>query len=173
MERDTGMKAARKSLRSGELASLAGVSSDTLRHYEQQGLLCPPPRSANGYRCYPPETLQQVRILRIALRLGFSIEELSGIFHMRREGAIPCRHVRTLASTKLHELRRRQREIKQLCKLLQTVIRRWDRRLRRTPSGKRAHLLDNLITSDSTLMARLVPPKAFVKGRKFKKGALP
>ena len=31
-----------------ELARLAGVSTDTLRHYERKGLLPPPARSASG-----------------------------------------------------------------------------------------------------------------------------
>lgn len=133
------MKAVPKSLRSGELATLAGVSPDTLRHYELKGLLSSPPRSANDYRCYPADALQRVRLVRMALRLGFSIEELSGAFRLRAEGGVPCRHVRALASAKLRELRQRQREIERLCERLEIVIRHWDRRLRRTPSGKRGH----------------------------------
>src|SRR6266567_3333784 len=45
--------------RSGELAKLTGVSTDTLRFYERNRLLPPAPRAANGYRCYPPESLQR------------------------------------------------------------------------------------------------------------------
>jgi DNA-binding transcriptional MerR regulator len=37
-------------LRSGELAKRAGVSPDTLRHYERIGVLARPARSAGGYR---------------------------------------------------------------------------------------------------------------------------
>ncbi|HJZ10801.1 MAG TPA: MerR family DNA-binding transcriptional regulator [Acidobacteriota bacterium] len=39
-----------KYLRSGELAKLVGVSTDTLRHYERKGLIGRPRRSSNGYR---------------------------------------------------------------------------------------------------------------------------
>lgn len=162
------MNADRKSMRSGELARLAGVSSDTLRHYELTGLLSCPLRSANGYRCYSPEALQRVQLVRMALRLGFSINELSGIFRVRKEGGVPCRHVRELASAKLRELRQRQQEIQELCELLKTVIRHWDRRLRRTPSGEHARLLDMLMTGNPRLMARLAPPCSSTKGRKLK-----
>ena len=44
-------------VRAGELARAAGVSTDTLRHYERKGVLGAPRRSANGYREYPPEAL--------------------------------------------------------------------------------------------------------------------
>ena len=165
------MIADRKSLRSGELARLVGVSPDTLRHYELKGLLSSPPRSTNGYRCYPADAVERVQLVRMALRLGFSIEELSGVFRLRKEGGVPCGHVRALAAAKLCELRQRQKEIEQLCELLETIVRRWDRRLRRTPPGKHAHLLDMLMTADSSLMARLAPPSSCVKGRKLKQGA--
>ena len=51
---------------SGGLAKAAGVSADTLRHYERKGLLRPQ-RSHNGYRQYPEHALERVRMIRQAL----------------------------------------------------------------------------------------------------------
>src|SRR4051812_28364362 len=65
--------------RSGELAKLAGVSTDTLRFYERNRLLPLAPRAANGYRCYPAESLQRVFLIRRALGLGFSVAELARV----------------------------------------------------------------------------------------------
>ncbi len=62
-------------LRSGELARLAGVSTDTLRHYERKGLLARPRRSCNGYREYPASDLDRVRLVRGALGIGFTLNE--------------------------------------------------------------------------------------------------
>ena len=42
---------------SGELAKLAGVSTDTLRHYERKGVLSRPLRTANDYRQYRASAL--------------------------------------------------------------------------------------------------------------------
>jgi len=165
------MQASRQVLRSGELASRAGVSADTLRYYEQKGVLSAPPRSGNGYRCYPPEALERVQLVRSALRIGFSIDELSRVLRIRQSGGVPCRSVRAMASAKLREVRQRQVEIARLCRLLQAVIRRWDRRLGRTAPGERAHLLDTLATGDSPVMVRLAPPSSSGKGRKPKRGA--
>ena len=39
-------------MRIGQLAQLVGVDTQTIRFYEQQGLLPPPGRQENGYRVY-------------------------------------------------------------------------------------------------------------------------
>lgn len=162
------MRSAGNPMRSGELAKLVGVSPDTLRHYEQMGLLSAPPRTANGYRCYPADAVQRVRLIRAALGLGFNIQELSRVFRVRAQGGVPCRDVRGLASAKLGELRQRRQEIERVCRVLETLIRRWDRRLRRIHPGQHAHLLEMLMVADARLIARLAPPG--LKRRKFKTG---
>jgi DNA-binding transcriptional MerR regulator len=43
-------------LTSGQVAKEAGIHVETLRYYERTELLAPPPRSAAGYRQYPPQT---------------------------------------------------------------------------------------------------------------------
>ena len=50
-------------LRAGEIARLAGVSTDTLRHYERKGLFATPRRSVNSYREYPKSALERVRLV--------------------------------------------------------------------------------------------------------------
>ena len=91
----------RTGFRSGELAKAAGVSRDTLRHYERKGIMQKPRRSANNYREYPQEALVRVQVVRRALAVGFTLDELSRIFRKRDAGEIPCRHVRDLAALKL------------------------------------------------------------------------
>ncbi len=88
-------------LRAGELARAANVSTDTLRHYERKGVLTKPRRSRNGYREYPPEALARVRLVRRALGVGFTLDELAQILKEREKGGAPCRAVRTLAAGKL------------------------------------------------------------------------
>lgn len=59
----------------GTLALETGLSRDTLRFYEQRGLIRST-RSANSYRTYAPETVQLVGYIRTAQRLGFSLAEI-------------------------------------------------------------------------------------------------
>ncbi len=131
-------------LRSTQLARLAGVSPDTLRHYELKGLLPTPTRSANGYREYPPEACLRVRLVRRAVSLGFTLDELARIVRVRDRGGAPCSEVRALAAEKLATLEERLSELQDAHDRLRRVLSHWDALLARTPRGGRAALLDAL-----------------------------
>ena len=147
------------SFRSGALARLAGVSPDTLRHYELKGLLPRTRRSANGYREYSADALARVRLIRRALTLGFTLDELARILKTRDAGGAPCREVRALAASKLTALEARAAELRAACDRIRLVVEHWDTLLDRTPEGKRAALLDaleGLVEQGAT--SPLVPP---------------
>jgi len=140
------MKAVRGngSLSSGELADLAGVSRDTLRHYERKGVLPRPLRGHNAYRQYPPEALQRVQLVRRALSVGFTLDELARVLKVRDAGGAPCEDVRRLAAQKLLNVQDQLRELTRLRDDLQETIKEWDTRLARRAGGKRANLLESL-----------------------------
>ncbi|MDQ3907379.1 MAG: heavy metal-responsive transcriptional regulator [Acidobacteriota bacterium] len=131
-------------LLSGELARLAGVSTDTLRHYERKGVLPRPARSGNGYRRYPPDSVERVRLIRRALSVGFTLDELARFLKSRERGQPPCREVRALAAQKLKELEARLAEMAALRDDLRAALRDWDRRLAGKGEGQRAGLLESL-----------------------------
>lgn len=132
------------SISSGELARLAGVSSDTLRHYERVGVLQRPARSANNYRAYPEESIARVLLIRRALAFGFSLAELTLVLRERDKGGLPCRKVRAIAAAKLVSTEARLVELTQLRNDLRALLDTWDGVLGATPAGQRAHLLDSL-----------------------------
>lgn len=78
------------SMQSSELARLVGVSTDTLRYYERLRLLPAAPRSASGYRLFPAQALDRVRLIRGALAIGFSVRELAAILAERDRGGPPA-----------------------------------------------------------------------------------
>ena len=130
--------------RSGELAKLAGVSSDTLRHYERKGVLARPLRKANDYRQYPVSALQRVQLIRRALSVGFTLDELAAVLSVRDKGGAPCKEVRALAAAKLSELETQLTEMSELRNELQALIKDWDQRLKHRSADQRAHLLESL-----------------------------
>ena len=132
------------SLSSGELADLAGVSRDTLRHYERKGVLPRPSRGHNGYRRYPPEALKRVQVVRRALSVGFTLDELARVLKVRDAGGAPCDQVRNIAAQKLADVQKQLRELTQLRDDLQQTLRDWDVRLTQRAKGKRANLLESL-----------------------------
>ena len=131
-------------LSSGELADLAGVSRDTLRHYERKGVLPRPLRGHNGYRRYSPEALQRVRLVRRALSVGFTLDELARVLKVRDAGGAPCQEVRTIANQKLLDVQQQLHELTQLRDDLQATLKDWDARLALNSNGKRANLLESL-----------------------------
>jgi MerR family transcriptional regulator, copper efflux regulator len=135
------------SMRSGELAKAAGLSRDALRYYERHHLLPAAQRAQNGYRCYPPEALARVRLIRAALGIGFTVAELAEIFSARDRGTPPCRQVHALAIEKAHRLKARIAELTVLHQALQGAIRSWSRKLKATGPGKRAGLLEMFLAN--------------------------
>jgi DNA-binding transcriptional MerR regulator len=134
-------------MRSGELAKAAGVSRDALRYYERHRLLPAAQRAQNGYRCYPPQALARVRLVRAALSIGFTVDELAEIFSARDCGIAPCRQVHALAIEKAHTLQARITELTALHHALQNAIRSWSRKLKSTGPGKRAGLLEMFLAN--------------------------
>ncbi len=141
-------------MHSSELARLAGVSTDTLRYYERLGLLPPAPRSASGYRLFPAQALHRVRLIRGALAIGFSIRELTEIFAERDRGGAPCQRVLMLAREKLATVEASLRDMQTWRRELKTTLASWERRLQKTPKGKRASLLETFVASHPSRQTR-------------------
>jgi len=151
---------------SGDLARLAGVSSDTLRYYERRRLIPSAPRSAGGYRLFPPETLRRVQLIRAALSIGFSVRELCEIFRERDSGAAPCRRVRKLAAEKLVLLEARLRDLQCCRRELRKTLADWDRLLAKTPSGKQARLLEAFAETHPKSQTRRSPLTVLARGKR-------
>jgi DNA-binding transcriptional MerR regulator len=62
----------------GAVARLFDISTKTLRHYEELGLLTPA-RADNGYRCYRPADVQQILRIRQLQALGLTLEQIHDI----------------------------------------------------------------------------------------------
>lgn len=58
-----------------QAAKLSGLSSKTIRFYEQQGIIQAANRAENGYRVYSNKQLEQLRFIKRARDLGFSLDE--------------------------------------------------------------------------------------------------
>jgi DNA-binding transcriptional MerR regulator len=91
-------------LRVAELAELAGVSPDTVRYYERAGLLDPPPRTAAGYRHYPPSTVERLRFVQGCQRLGLRLREIAELLAVRDTGVCPCEPAEQLLRRHIAEL---------------------------------------------------------------------
>jgi DNA-binding transcriptional MerR regulator len=136
------------------VADATGVSTDTLRHYERMGLLPNVDRTAAGYRRYSQAAVQRVLLIRRALLIGFSLDDLKRVLAVRDRGGTPCRNVRKLVGQRLDALERRIDDLSRLRDDLRLLTKEWDRVLATTPAGERAHLLETLGQSQVIEKAR-------------------
>ena len=95
----------------GQLAKLAGVKPDTVRFYERSGLLPKPARTASEYRLYDEATVNQLRFIKKAQSLGFSLDEVRRILCLRGQGSRTCRSVIAIAEATLEETEIKLREL--------------------------------------------------------------
>jgi DNA-binding transcriptional MerR regulator len=105
-------------MRIGELAQASSVSRDTLRFYEQRGLIAAQ-RSANGYRDYPVEMVQLVQYIKTAQRLGFTLGEIGDSVTALWQSPNPDSAVTQLLHDKLKLIEARMAELGELRHQLQ------------------------------------------------------
>ena len=63
-------------MRIGELVERTGLSTRTVRHYDDAGLLHPTGRSEGGFRLYSDDDLQRLLVIRRMKPLGLSLEQM-------------------------------------------------------------------------------------------------
>ena len=98
----------------GELAKATGLTTKTIRFYEEQELLPEPPRTMSGYRAYGSEDLVRLDFIRKAKRLGLSLEEIKGILQLHDLREPTCVHVRSLLDQKLIQIDRVLKDLQEL-----------------------------------------------------------
>lgn len=105
----------------GELATAAGISRDTLRFYELQGLIRAR-RLDNGYRDYPAEALLLVNYIRTAQQLGFTLAEVGHRLPALWDAADPRLAIAEVLAGKLVEIDERIEALRGLREQLATRI---------------------------------------------------
>jgi len=98
----------------GELARATGTNTKTIRFYEAEGLMPEPPRTTGGYRSYDGESLSRLEFILKAKRLGFSLNEIRGIFRLHDAKEATCIHVRDLLDQKISDVEASIEDLKAL-----------------------------------------------------------
>ena len=80
----------------GRMSRDTGVNIETIRYYERIGILPEPDRTAGGNRQYNHDQLKRLFFIRRARGLGFSLEEIRGLFEMVDRKDFTCGEVHGL-----------------------------------------------------------------------------
>lgn len=108
----------------GELSTICGVSTQTIRFYERRRLLAEPDRQPNGYRIYDRGAVERIAFIRRAQVSGLTLAEIGGVLAVRSEGRAPCSHVSRLLATKLNKVNVQIGELQTLRAELEALIER-------------------------------------------------
>ncbi len=106
----------------GELARRGGVNLETIRYYERQGLLPKPPRTASGYRQFPPDSADRVRFIKHAQQLGFTLAEVKELLSLRVDPDKSCHDVEARARAKVADIEQRIKNLKAMHRVLSRLV---------------------------------------------------
>ena len=105
----------------GEAAAQSGVSAKMIRHYEAIGLLPKASRTLGGYRSYGEKSVHQLRFIRRARDLGFSIPQIKLLLGLWRNKRRSSREVKRIADEHVKELQQKILELQGMVRTLQTL----------------------------------------------------
>jgi MerR family copper efflux transcriptional regulator len=115
-------KATPSLMKIGELATLSGLSVDTIRFYEKQGLIPSPQRTDSNYRMYDEDTPRRLIFIRKARDLGFTLQEIGQLLTLSEDSQAGASDVKERAQAKLAALDRKISELKAMRRSLEKLV---------------------------------------------------
>jgi len=113
----------------GKAAKQAGISVDTIRFYQKLGLIKSPSRSAGGYRLFDGDQIHDLKFVRHAQVLGFSLTEVRELLALRQKHHA-CSEVQSMLKRKLADVREKIKSLDRLQAELAGALNNCNRELR-------------------------------------------
>lgn len=107
----------------GELAKELKINKETIRYYEQIGLISDPKRDQNGYRVYSKDDIKKITFILISKGYGFSLKEIIILLSTVYDDTmcVNSESTKKIVDTKLNEINNKINELEITKKLLQKV----------------------------------------------------
>jgi MerR family copper efflux transcriptional regulator len=115
----------------GIVAKKIGLSVDTIRFYERNGLLPRPPRTEGGFRRYAENDVETLAFVRRVQGLGFKLSEIRGLLRLRGNRLQPCAPVQRRLQEKLADIQRRLADLHKLEHELRLALRSCNKEMRK------------------------------------------
>src|SRR5690625_5021470 len=98
----------------GALAKRTDTKVQTIRYYEEIGLMPEPGRTAGGQRRYGEAELDRLAFIRHARQLGFNLEAIRELLELSDNPDRSCAEVDRIAQRQLAEVRSRMARLEGL-----------------------------------------------------------
>ena len=108
------------------LSQQLGCNPETVRYYENIGLIAPPNRSAGGHRLYGPDDVAALQFVLRSRDLGFSIDEVRSLLDLKTGQKNTCQQVAALAANHRDNVRQKLTRLKRLDRVLTDMISQCD-----------------------------------------------
>ncbi len=102
----------------GDLAQAVGISVETIRFYEQKGLLSEPSRTSGNFRNYSDEHVERLTMIRHCRALDMSHEEIQVLLSALDQPAESCAAVNTVLDEHIAHVAHRIADLRALEKRL-------------------------------------------------------
>ena len=102
----------------GQASKASGVTTKMIRYYDEIGLVQPASRSDSNYREYDERQVNELRFIKRARSLGFSMEEITQLLSLWRDRSRPSREVKAIADRHLAHLNARIAEMQAMADTL-------------------------------------------------------
>ncbi|GAA3881409.1 Cu(I)-responsive transcriptional regulator [Gibbsiella dentisursi] len=102
-----------------EVAKKTGLTSKTIRFYEEKGLLTAPLRAGNGYRCYGSKQIEELTLLRQARQVGFTLDECRELVALFND---PKRHSADVKARTLQKVAEIEKHMQELDGMRQRLL---------------------------------------------------
>lgn len=106
----------------GQVSKATGVSLRMIRHYGGIGLMPPPDRRDNGYRDYPPRSIERLHFIANARDLGFSVDEISALLGLWDDRTRASSEVKAIALGHARDLARKAAALEAMRRTLLDLV---------------------------------------------------
>ncbi|MDB5772443.1 MAG: cadR, partial [Burkholderia sp.] len=108
-------------LKIGDLGKRTDCPVETIRYYEQEGLLPAPARSQSNYRLYGDAHVERLQFIRHCRSLDMTLDEIRSLLRFRDAPEDNCEEVNLLLDQHIWHVARRIAELQALQDQLQTL----------------------------------------------------
>jgi len=134
-----------------QIAKALNTTPDTVRHYTKIGLLTPIKGVENGYKFYNQAQQQRLQFILTARHLGFTVKDITEIFHETDKNNPACPVVRDIIEKRLVEIEQKFQQMQSMLELMKQARSEWQNMPDKMPdSHSICHLIESFSSTQLT-----------------------